>query len=262
MSLAVLQEQLQARVLGGECAIETHVNGDSPEEVGARLAIYAEAYRARLTEALASNYPALAKLLGTGDFATLAGRYIATHVSRRPSIRCYGDHLPRFLAADAGYRDVPLLAELAAWEWAMTEVFDAADASAIAAEALARVPPEEWAELRFSIQPAVRLLELRWNVPPLWKALTGEQPHPPHELAPQPQAWLLWRDGLQVMFRSLGAQEAAALRVAMNGGSFGELCVGLGERLDAAQVPAQAAAYLRGWLEAGLITGIHGSQGN
>ena len=259
MSLAILQERLQARVLGSERAIETQITGDSPEEVDARLAIYSEAYRARLTEALASNYPALAKLLGAGDFATLSGRYIATHVSRRPSIRYYGDGLPKFLVADAGYRDVPLLAELAAWEWAMTEVFDAADASAIGAEVLARVMPESWADLRFSFHPALRRLELKWNVPPLWKALTADQPRPPHELAAEPQAWLQWRDGLHVMFRSLDAHEAAALQVAMDGGSFAELCVRLGERLAAAQVPAQAAAYLRGWLEAGLMTGIRGS---
>jgi hypothetical protein len=259
MSLAVLQERLQARVLGSERAIETHITGDSAEEVDARLAIYSEAYRARLTEALASNYPALAKLLGAGDFATLSARYIASHVSHRPSIRYYGDGLARFLAADAGYREVPLLVELAAWEWFMTEVFDAADANAIAAETLSHVPAEDWAELRFTIHPGVRLLELKWNVPPLWKALTGGQPHPPHELAAEPQAWLQWRDGLRVMFRPLDAHEAAALRVAMDGGSFGELCVRLGERLAAAQVPARAAAYLRGWLDAGLITGMRGS---
>jgi hypothetical protein len=259
MKLGTLQERLQARVLGGEYAIDAHVVGDSPQEVAARLAIYADAYRTRLREALASNYPALVKLLGARDFATLAARYIAAHVSRTPSIRYYGDALPEFLASDAGYQDVPLLAELAAWEWALTEVFDAADAAAIGAEGLTAVAPEAWADLGFSFHPAVRRLELRWNVPHLWKALTAGEPHPAPELAAQPQAWLQWRDGLQMRFRSLDTDEAVALRVALDGGSFGELCVRLSELVDEAQAPTRAARYLRSWFDAGLVTGIRDS---
>ena len=258
MTLGTLQQRLQAHVLRGEHAIEAHVVGDSAPEVAARLAIYANAYRARLTEALASNYPALAKLLGTRDFATLADRYIAVHVSRTPSIRHYGDALSEFLASDAGYQDVPLLAELAAWEWAMTEVFDAADGSPVGAGALACVAPEDWADLRLSFHPSVRRLQLQWNVPPLWKALAADEPRPAHELAARPQAWLQWRDGLQVRFRSLDADEAAALQVVMDGGSLGELCMRLSELVDAADAPARAALCLRGWLDAGLVTEIGG----
>lgn len=259
MSLATLQERLQARVLGGEHAIEAHVVGTSAADVAARLAIYSDAYRTRLTEALANNYPALAKLLGTRDFASLAGRYIAAHVSRTPSIRYYGVALSEFLATDAGYQDAPVLAELAAWEWAMTEVFDAADGSPIGAEALVCIAPEDWAELRFDFHPSVRRLELRWNVPPLWKALTADEPRPEHELAAEPQAWLQWRDGLRTLFRSLEADEAAALRVTMDGGSFGELCLRLSKLLDDAQAPGRAAVHLRSWLDAGLVTGIRHS---
>jgi hypothetical protein len=45
----------------------------------------------------------------------------------------------------------------------------------------------------------------------------------------------------------------------MDGGSFGELCLRLCERVDEAQAPVRAAGYLRGWLGAGLVTGIHGA---
>ena len=258
MTLESLQQSLQANVLCGERAIEAHVVGKSAHDVAARLAIYANAYRTRLTEALGSNYPALAKLLGTRDFATLAERYIAAHVSRTPSIRYYGGALSGFLASDAGYQDVPLLAELAAWEWAMTEVFDAADETPVGAEALACVAPEDWADLRFSFHPAVRRLQLKWNVPPLWKALTADEPRPAHQLAAEAQTWLQWRDGLQVRFRSLDADEAAGLQVVMNGGSFGELCMKLSQLVDEAHAPARAAFCLRRWLDDGLVTEIGG----
>jgi hypothetical protein len=255
MSLATLQDRLQACVLSGERAIESQVIGASPEDVAARLAIYTNAYRMRLTEALASNFPALAQLLGAGDFATMAGHYMASHVSHHASIRYFGDVLPQFLASDARYREVSLLTELAAWEWAMTEVFDAADAQAVGVESLASRPPAEWAELRFTLHPAVRRLDLRWNVPSMWKALTSDSARPTPELADEPRAWLLWRANLQVMFRSLDATEAAALDAVNDGQDFGELCVRLCDRADEASAPIQAAAYLRAWMEAGLIAG-------
>lgn len=138
----------------------------------------------------------------------------------------------------------------------MTEVFDAADAPAIGIETLVRVSPEEWAELRFTFHPAVRQLDLSWNVPPLWKALTSEQARPAPELAAEPRAWLQWRQGVQVLFRSLEAVEAAALRAVLAGRSFGEICVGICDLVEETEAPMRAAAHLRGWVEAGLITGI------
>jgi hypothetical protein len=255
MTLATLQEQLQAHVLASERAIECQIVGAGSDDVAARLAIYSDAYRLRLTEALASNYPALAKLLGVADFATLAGAYIVSHVPHKPSIRYYGDVLGEFLSTNAAYREVPLLAELAAWEWAMTEVFDAADAATVTAETLARLSPEEWAQLRFTIHPSVRQIDLRWNIPPLWTALTSDQPRPAPELNAVSQAWLQWRESLQVRFRSLDVAEAAALRWIAGQQSFGDMCERLCDIIDEAEAPTRAATYLRGWVCAGLIVG-------
>ncbi len=259
MSMHAIQRCLQAFVLDGAREIEQHIVGTTQLDVATRLAIYGNAYRARLTEALASNYPAIAKLLGADDFGALAAAYIASHVSRRPSIRFYGDELSRFLAADAHYHDAPLLAELAAWEWSMTEVFDAADASAIDIEMLTRVPPLQWAELRFAFHPAMRRLDLRWNVPQLWKALTGDSERPQPELAAEPRAWLLWRAGLQIVFRSLDPAEAAALSTVCDGRTFGEMCVQLCGHVNDEEAPTRAAGYLRGWVESGLVVGVRQS---
>lgn len=256
MSLLTLQSRLQAFVLTGERQIEQHVLGTPLADAPTRLAVYGNAYRARLTEALASNYPALAQLLGTEDFGALAAAYIAAHLSRWPSIRFYGGELSRFLGADPRYRAAPVLAELAAWEWSMTEVFDAADASAVTAQVLARVRPEHWSGLRFELHPAVRRLDLRWNVPPLWKALTGGTERPVSQVAAEPRAWLLWREGLRIVFRSLETAEAAALDGLRDGRSFGDVCLALCAWAGDEEAPALAAAYLRAWVESGLIAAL------
>lgn len=256
MTLPAIQERLQAYLLRGERDIEQHVIGTARVPVAMRLGIYGDAYRVRLTEALASNYPALAQLLGKADFAALAAAYVETHVSRWPSIRHYGAELAQFLTTAERYRDIGVLAELAAWEWAMSEVFDAADAGTLDVVALSVVPPEDWDALRFELHPAVRRLDLLWNVPQSWKALTcgGDRPAP--ELVARSQPWLLWRQQLQILFRSLPHDEAVALDALRAGATFGDVCLALCEHVSAEQAPIRAATCLRSWTESGLIVGI------
>ena len=175
--LPEIQTDFQSYLLNGDTAIGVHVVGTERVPIETRLAIYGDGYRARLAEALQANFPVLAELLGEGDFETLAAAYIRTHDSPFFSIRYYGNALSEFLATESEYAGAPVLAELARWEWAMTEVFDAPDAESIAVADLAHVAPEDWAELRFEWHPSVRRLALSWNAPQIWKAVSdGSSP--------------------------------------------------------------------------------------
>jgi len=254
-TLARVQEDFQEHLLRGSAAVERHVRGTARVPVATRLGIYAGAYRSRLAEALAANYPALAKLLGAVDFQALAADYVSAHDSPFFSIRYYGDALAEFLATHEDYVAAPVLAELAHWEWAMSCVFDAADVTPLAHAALAGLPPQRWAQLRFAFHPSVRRLVLAWNVPQLWRSLTGESERPAAQLNAAPREWLLWRQDLTTYFRSLERAEAAALAGALRGWPFGELCELLCAELGESAAPAQAAALLRGWIDSGLIVG-------
>ena len=251
--LACVQRDFQDYLLRGDAAVEAHVVGTARVPVATRLSIYAGAYRSRLAEALAHNYPALARLLGEADFHALAGQYIAAHDSAFFSIRYYGDALPQFLASCERFAAAPVLAELAQWEWTMAGIFDAADAAPLGPEALARFAPQQWAQLRFGWHPSVQRLTLWWNAPQLWQALTAEREPPPATLAAAAVPWLLWRQDLTTYFRSLSDTEAVVLDAARSGWPFGELCELLCEQLGARAAPAQAAALLRGWITSGLI---------
>jgi hypothetical protein len=251
--LAQLQQQFQDYLLRGDGAVVARVVGTARVPVDTRLGIYAGAYRSRLAEALATNYPVLARLLGEADFGALAREYIAAHDSPFYSIRYYGHELAGFLATREHYAAAPVLAELAQWEWAMSSVFDAADATPLGPEDLARIPPLEWAQLRLRWHPSVQRLTLWWNVPPLWKALSEDGERPEMTLGATPAEWLLWRENLTTYFRSLGKAEASVLDAARNGWPFGELCALLCEELGESEAPAQAAALLRTWIAAGLI---------
>ncbi len=252
-ALAQLQQEFQDYLLRGDDAVAARVTGTVQVPIATRLGIYAGAYRSRLAEALATNYPVLAKLIGEADFASLAADYIAAYDSAFFSIRDYGDELAKFLATREQYAAAPVLAELAQWEWAMTSVFDAADAAPLGAADLAALPPARWAQLRFQWHPSVRRLTLWWNVPQLWKALSDDLQRPEMTLGPAPAEWLLWRDDLTSYFRSLPTSEASVLDAARSGWPFGELCALLCEEVGEAEAPAQAASFLRTWIAGGLI---------
>jgi len=252
-ALARVQREFQDYLLRGDTAVETQVIGTARVPIATRLGIYATAYRSRLAEALESNYPVLAKLLGEADFAALAADYIAAHDSPFFSIRYYGDALAKFLATREDYAAAPVLAELAQWEWAMTAVFDAADVAPLGAEDLARIPPPQWAQLRLRWHPSVQRLTLLWNVPQLWRALSEDGERPMMTQAAAPAQWLLWRENLTSYYRSLPSTEASMLDAARSGWPFGELCTLLCEELGESDAPAQAAALLRGWIGSGLI---------
>ncbi|HEX4618467.1 MAG TPA: DNA-binding domain-containing protein [Steroidobacteraceae bacterium] len=251
--LARLQGEFQDYLLRGTRAIEARVVGSARVPVETRLGIYAGAYGSRLIDALANSYPALAALLGEEDFRALGAQYVRTHDSPYFSIRNYGDALEEFLTAHADYAGVPVLAELARFEWMLCAVFDAADAEPASAAALARLAPADWPELRLAFHPSVRRLALTWNAPQLWKALTGGAERPELSVVAEPVQWLAWRQDLGTYFRSLEPPEATALDAARSGRSFGELCELLAAAHGPERAPAEAAALLSGWLGAGLI---------
>lgn len=253
-----IQDAFQRYLLSGDSTIGSHVVGTARVPVETRLAIYGDGYRLRLIEALQKTFPVLAELLGESDFEALAAQYVEAYESPFFNIRWYGDQMGQFLAADPKYSSVPILAEMARWEWAMAAVFDAADAETIGISAFAQIAPADWAALQFDFSPALQVLELEWNVPQLWKAVTegsDERPDPVHE----PASYLIWRRELQIYFRPFGEAEASVVAAARNGHSFGELCVLLCEHLDPSEAPHHAAGFLRGWVESGLLVGLAAS---
>jgi Putative DNA-binding domain len=221
-----------------------------------QLDIYVNAYALRLIEALRCNYPALHQALGDADFDVMARAYLDRYPSTRASIRWFGAALDEFLRARPPWCEVPVLSELAAFEWAIRHTIDAADADRLSVDDLLAVPAHSWNGLQFDLHPSVSLLSLAWNAPPLWRALTGmEDAIPGETITPvrQPMHWLVYRKpDLACGWRSLSDRERTALDHLHQGATFADLCAGIAEHGtgDAAQ---QAADWLRLWVETGIL---------
>jgi hypothetical protein len=252
-ALDTLQGDFQSYVLGvaGERpAILGAVREQYGLKADARLAIYHNAYRIRLREALSESYDKTWSYIGDEIFAGLADSYLAAHPSRHPNLRWFGADFAAH--AEEALPDYPFIAELARFEWALGLAFDAPDAAAIGAADLAGIAPEAWGELVFGLHPSVRLLALEWNTVALWQALSQAQTPPDAGRLETPLTWMIWRSAEQPHFRSLPAAEAAALRRIGSGATFGEVCAMAGD----AAAP-ELAGYLQHWLAQGVLAAPH-----
>lgn len=255
-SLAALQGRFARYILDGDAdALAADLVAGARGNLVRRMAVYRDGYRLRLLEALRTTYPALHEFLGDEQFDALCTDYLRARPSAHPSLRWYGHDLGAFLAGHTVAGAHPVLAELAAFEWALSLVFDAADAPALVFADLARIPGEDWPGLRFRLHPALQVLEMHTNAALIRRARDeGEAPPEPAALE-QPVSWLLWRQDLVCRFRSLAHDEAAMLRAAQAGADFTGLCTALEPFNAADAVPLRAATLLRGWVDEGLVGG-------
>ena len=109
-----------------------------------RVAIYANMYLWRLTEALRETFPKLLRYLGDDRFAALAEDYVRRNPSEHHDIGQVGRRLARFLRQHPD-PDRPDLADLADLEWARHQVFFAPPADPVGPEAFTGLAPDAFA---------------------------------------------------------------------------------------------------------------------
>jgi len=242
------------------------------------LDVYRDAYALRLIEALQTDYPGLYAMAGAADFDTMARAYIAARPSRFPSVRWFGRDLADFLAATPPFSTTLAAAEMARFEWALGEAFDAEDAVPLTFDDVVRLPADAWRTLRFAFVPSLRRATLRYQAPQAWlrrsEVAAGDLDVPS---ASHPGAldsafwpgvdWLIWRTApdAETQFRSMDPDEAWMFDCARAGAAFPELCDGLTAFAppaddDTATWAAQrAAGLLRAWIDTGCIATVdHG----
>jgi len=256
-TLAAAQSALLSLITGGTPAMEPGeqlVAGDDRASAGARIAVYAHMYRARLAEALTSQFPRLARALGPETFGQLAARYAGEHPSRHASLRFLGQHLPGWMAAN--HDGAPTDVGLARLEWARADVFDLVDEPTLTADAVRAWAPARFAELPVRLVEAHRLVTVPAGTAARWDALTDDgdgEASGPGAAETAPEALVVWREGAAVYHRLVDADELRALELAARGTAFGPLCEGLLSTHDEESAVTKAYGWLSTWLADGLL---------
>ena len=266
-TLAAIQERLRRLIteheaLGaGQFAPAALVRGDLGIAASDRLAVYANAYFARIHDCLREDFGALARALGPAAFHDLVKTYLMMHPPTRPSLRHAGAHLAEHLStepfAEIFARRCPYGADLARLEWAALDAFDAPDSAALTHEELAAVPAADWGELRFRAVPCLRLLGTAWPVHEVRARFDREGHDAPWDAAPMleaaPTELRVWRQREQVRYRAISPLEREALGALQAEEPFGALCDRLAAAVGSEVAPAKAAAWLEVWLSDELL---------
>jgi len=255
-NLADLQREFQQYLEGENEQIINHIVTTKDALAEHRLAAYYNAYRARLIDALAFDFPACQALLGEENFAYLVIAYIKKYPSHYPSIRWVAKNLIAFIEQQKAFENQKFLTELAVFEWNQSLVFDSEDHPHIFQLDEMLFPAEQWPELCFQFISGLQTVDLSYNVSQFWQAVEDKKELPDINKDEFPTRWLLWRQGLDPHWRSLEAHEAWALEHAINGGNFGLICEGLMEWIDAEHVALVAAGFLKQWISDQIVTTI------
>jgi hypothetical protein len=215
-----------------------------------RLGVYHFAYRARLIDALADDFPAVQYAMGAAAFARFADRVITEHPSRTANLNRYGAVLIEALATARRVPHRSFLLDLARLEWALVEAIHAPPPPRLEAEALAAIPAEAWANLRFLPNPALGILASAWPVNRFFSAWRrDEAPSLPARAASATVVYrvefTLWRMDLSPMTHTL-------LQSLLDGVPLGEALAPLEGRAGADRVMEWFSAWVRGGFFAAL----------
>jgi len=148
------------------------------------------------------------------------------------SLRYFGHRLSLSLKTYPLTESFPILVEMAVFEWALREAFDAADENPLDMSDLVAIPLEQWDSVVFTLHPSIQRLNLLWNTPQLWKVIDEESEQIGIEKNDYPNGWLIWRNDLRTWFRSMDVDEAWAVDQLILGANFSEICMGVTEWVD------------------------------
>ncbi len=145
-----------------------------------RFAVYRNNVAVGLIGAIEARYPIARRLVGDAFFRSMAGAFVAAEKPLTPVLIHYGKTFPDFVARFEPGREIAYLADVARLENAWVEAYHAAEAPALALDALGAIDPEDFGALRFSPHPAARLLRFAHPAASIWAAHQGtDAPRPP-----------------------------------------------------------------------------------
>ena len=222
-----------------------------------RLAVYAEAYYARILEALENDFPTLRQSIGESSFRKLVADFLIRHPSDSPNLGDLGSRLPGFLRSHEFHGLCDYLVEIAELEWAMVEAFYSFSTDPFEPSSLSGVPEEAWMGARMKLDPSVRLLRCGFPVDQLWNSRQSEDFESIEEsLQPETVHLVVHRPFEQSQVVRLTAPAYDVLARFHAGESLGDVLASLNDQV----VPPEVMDWFQKWIQAGIIRKVEFAQ--
>ena len=221
-----------------------------------RLAVYGNAYYARLLECMREFFPAIVYALDEEVFDAFTVGYLQEYPSHSYTLNHLADHFVEYLEETRPELDEDdpnderigwpeFLIDLARMEQAIDEVFDGPGVEGrplLTAEQLEAIEPERWPTVRLEPVPCLRLLALRFPVNDYYTAFRhDEQPDIPD---PADTYLALTRRDYVVQRFDLSEPQYELLCALMSGKRVG---AAITEAADAADDVEAFSASLQNW---------------
>lgn len=254
MTLAATQAAFMAQILAED--------GAMPPGWDARfadgLAIYRNAYRARLVDALRETFPRTAEWVGEEAFRAAAAHHL---ISSPPSGWTLDGAGEGFVAVLGElFANDPEVEELGWLEWTMHNLFVAADEAAMDRAAFmaatSGLGDDGWMGLRLRFISAMADRRVMTRCVDIWQALARGSDAPGELTLAMPMHLLVWREGLAPVFRLMTTPEIRALARLRQGATYGDACQLLVTMLGETDAVETAGAVLARWVDDGLIADV------
>lgn len=154
------------------------LNNGQGAPAGRRFSVYRNNVAVSLTDALRTGFPTIVKLLGDQNFDGLAGIFLRQHPPVSPLMMHYGEGFPAFLANMPALSHLGYLQDVAQLELALRRSYHAADATPLDPTLLQSMPPEELAQHRMSLAPALQIIRSRYPLYDIWAYNMADGPQP------------------------------------------------------------------------------------
>jgi hypothetical protein len=221
------------------------------------FAVYRNTVIKGCIDALQANYPAVSRLVGDEWFRAAAAVFVRGNLPGRASLLDYGSEFPDFLATFEPARELPYLAPVARLDRHWTQAHCAADEPVLAAEIVARLPPEALGRAVLTPHASARWAwHSEYPIRTLWErnraaeGLADVSATDAPELAWRAEGALLTRPGGKVESIPAAEGECAFLDVCARGGTVAEAA----QRALETEIDADLARLMARLLGAGAFT--------
>ena len=255
-TLLKVQRQMKERIRSHNHTTlgEVELNEQGGARGEERMAVYAEAYVARLMEALAEIYETVYHLLGKEAFIELTESYLEAHPSHSYNLNSFGEAMAPHLERTRFAAELPFLPDLARLEWQVSRAFHSFEQTAFDPASIAQNSEEDWDRLRVVFQPSVAVIRSQWPILTIWNARKKPLGEIDISLEGQPQQVLVSRRGMDVTCEALEEAQVELILSLQSGEPLGKSCARLAERAGAEEWPM--GEWFSSWASRGLIARV------
>ncbi|MBV1863119.1 MAG: DNA-binding domain-containing protein [Rhodobacteraceae bacterium] len=163
------QKEFTSALLDPDLPVPQGLTDSQGRPAGKRFDVYRNNVVFSLLEAMQTAFPVIRKLVGPNNFNTMCSSFVRKHPPTSPILMFYGAAFPEFLHQYEPVRKYPYMPDVARLELARRVAYHAADVTPIKPEVLAEIPSDQLMESRFSLAPAMQIVQSDHPIVALWE---------------------------------------------------------------------------------------------